>query len=63
MSDADFNFQKSFFLGIPYFALYPEAGNDEYLILCNFGGRSMIGFEVMKAPPRSQEVKKPILNI
>ena len=25
--------------------LYPEVGNDEYIILCNFDGRSMSGGE------------------
>ena len=27
--------------------LCPEVGNDEYIIVCNFGGRRMSGFEVI----------------
>ena len=25
----------------------PEFGNDEYIIMCNFGGRSMSGVEII----------------
>ena len=28
--------------------LCPNAGNDEYIIVCNFGSRRMSGFEVIK---------------
>ena len=41
--------------------LCPEAGNDEYIVLCNFVGCSMSGFEVIEGTlwsPRSQEAKK-----
>ena len=27
--------------------LCPEVGNDEYIIVCNFGGRRMSGFQVI----------------
>ena len=27
--------------------LCPEVGNDKYIVLCNFGGRSMSGFDVI----------------
>ena len=36
--------------------LYPDAGNGEFIILCNFGGRIMSGFESIEGN-RSQEVK------
>ena len=48
--------------------LCPAVGNDEYIILRNFNGRSMKGFEVKNGglreqPPtpntRSREAKKP----
>ena len=29
--------------------LNPELGNDEYIIVCNFSGRGMSGFEVIEA--------------
>ena len=36
-----------------------EAGNDEYIILCNFSGGIMSGFEVKEGgSPWSQEAKK-----
>ena len=42
----------------------PEFGNDGYIIMCNFGGRSMSGVEIIggggggpSRPPRSEEVK------
>ena len=43
-----------------------DVGNNEYIILCNFDGRSMSGFEVIAGgsrspisfPPPSREVKK-----
>ena len=57
MPVAEFNFQKSSFLSLE---LCPEVGNDEYLILCNFGGRSMIGFEVMEGPPVAGSKKSPV---
>ena len=57
MPVAEFNFQKSSFLSLE---LCPEVGNDEYLILCNFGGRSMIGFEVMEGPPVAGSKKRPV---
>ena len=28
--------------------LFPEIGHDEYIILCNFGGRSISGFKVIE---------------
>ena len=34
-----------------------DAGNGEFIILCNFGGRIMSGFESIEEN-RSQEVKK-----
>ena len=42
--------------------LCPEFGNDGYIIMCNFGGRSMSGVEIRggggpSRPPRSGEVK------
>ena len=36
--------------------LYPDAGNGEFIILCNFGGSIMSGFESIEGN-RSQEVK------
>ena len=36
-----------------------EVGNDEYIIVCNFGGRRMSGFEVIGGgggPPRRPPV-------
>ena len=44
--------------------LCPEAGNDESIDVCNFGGHRMSGFEVLEAgPPRpppagAQKAKK-----
>ena len=43
----------------------PGFGNDGYIIMCNFGGRSMSGVEIIgggggggpSRPPRSEEVK------
>ena len=43
-----------------------DVGNNEYIILCNFDGRSIGGFEVIEGgsrspinlPPPSREVKK-----
>ena len=40
----------------------PEFGNDGYIIMCNFGGRSMSGVEITGGGgpsrlPRSEEVK------
>ena len=43
----------------------PEFGNDGYISMCNFGGRSMSGVEIIgggggggpSRPPRSEEVK------
>ena len=29
--------------------LCQQVGNDEYFVLCNFGGRSLSGFEVIEA--------------
>ena len=44
--------------------LCPEVGNDKYIVLCNFGGRSTSGFDVIEGGggglwsiPRSQEAK------
>ena len=37
--------------------LYPDAGNGEFIILCNFGGRILSGFESIEGN-RSKEVKK-----
>ena len=44
--------------------LCPEVGNDEYVIVCNFGGRRMSGFEViggggggLQGARRSQKAK------
>lgn len=39
-----------------------DFGNDEHIILCNFGGRIMSDFEVVEErfwspPPRSQETE------
>ena len=31
---------------------------NEYIILCNFGGRIMSGFEVIEAPPGRKKQKK-----
>ena len=28
--------------------LCPEVGNDKYIVLCNFGGRSTSGFDVIE---------------
>ena len=45
-----------------------EVGNDEYMIVCNFGGRTMKGFEVIdggrisEAPPGHRKQTKPSLN-
>ena len=33
-----------------------EVENDKYIIMCNFGGRNMSGFEVIEGP------SKPRLN-
>ena len=42
--------------------LCPEVGNDEYIIVCNFGGRRMSGCKVieggLRGARRSQEAKK-----
>ena len=43
--------------------LCPEVGNDKYMVLCNFGGRSMSGFDVIEGgggsgAHRSQKAKK-----
>ena len=39
--------------------LCPEVGNDEYIIVCNFGGRRISAFKVieggLRGSPRSQE--------
>ena len=43
--------------------LCPEVGNDEHIIVCNFGGRRMSGFEVigggggLQGARRSQKAK------
>ena len=37
--------------------LCPEVGNDEYIIVCNFGGRRMSGFEVIGAPAGRRKQK------
>ena len=37
--------------------LCPEVGNDEYIIVCNFGGRRMSGFEGSKAPAGRRKQK------
>ena len=31
--------------------LYPEVGNDESIVVCNFGGHRMSGFEVLEGGP------------
>ena len=43
--------------------LCPEVGNDKYMVLCNFGGRSMSGFDVIEggelwSPPVTESKKK-----
>ena len=42
--------------------LCPEVGNDKYIVLCNFGGRSKSGFDVIGGGAlelfRSLEAKK-----
>ena len=42
--------------------LCPEVGNDKYIVRCNFGGRSMSGFDVIGGGAlelsRSLEAKK-----
>jgi len=46
--------------------LCPEAGNDEYIVLCNFVGCSMSSFEVIEGTiwsPRSQEAKTRAVSI
>ena len=46
--------------------LCPEVGNDEYIIVCNFGARRMSGFEVIgvcsEAHRGRKNKKKPALN-
>ena len=46
--------------------LYIDVGNDEHIILFNFGGRFVSSFEVMKGDPEAHllvaENKKPGLN-
>ena len=47
--------------------LCPDVRNDEYIILRNFGDRTMsgfevIGFEVIGSPPVAPSKKKPGLN-
>ena len=44
-----------------------DVRNDEYIILCNFGDRTMSGFEVIEgdllgSPPVAASKKKPGLN-
>ena len=44
-----------------------DVRNDEYIILCNFGDRTMSGFEVTEgdllgSPPVAASKKKPGLN-
>ena len=44
-----------------------DVRNDEYIILCNFGDRTMSGFEVIErgllgSPPVAASEKKPNLN-
>ena len=43
--------------------LYPEFGNYDYIIVCDFGGRRLSGYEVIEAseaPLGSQEAKNPV---
>ena len=46
--------------------LCPEVGNDEYIIVCNFGARGMSGFEVIEVCSEAhrgrKNQKKPALN-
>ena len=48
--------------------LYLDVGNDEHIILCNFGGRFVSSFEVMEGDPKAHLLvagsknKKPGLN-
>ena len=47
--------------------LCPDVRNDEYIILRNFGDRTMSGFEVIEgdllgSPPVAPSKKKPGLN-
>lgn len=52
--------------------LCPVVGNNEYIIVCDFVGRRMGGFEVLEGglvdphptppTPLSKEAKKPCLN-
>ena len=35
--------------------LHLDVGNDEHIILCNFGDRFVSSFEVMEGDPKAQE--------
>ena len=36
-----------------------DVGNDECIILCNFGGRIMSGFEILEGDPQSPSSPPP----
>ena len=46
--------------------LCPEAGNDESIVVCNFGGHRRSGFEVLERgppsplPPVRKKQKRPV---
>ena len=44
--------------------LFSEVGHDEYIILCNFGGRSISGFKVIEEDPlgRRKHANNPGVN-
>ena len=48
--------------GIMSIKLCLEVGNEEYIIVCNFGGRRMKGFEVIVMAELHSFVNLPILK-
>ena len=43
--------------------LSPNVGNDECVVLCNFGGYSTSGFEVIEVDPLEHPPPPPILRV